>query len=181
MIRNKNIVLATLLTLMLAGCTTPALVQKADAISEKKAKEFHTEPNKTKIYFVNGKMTSGFINPMHSYPSDILVNDVQIGSMNKENVMVFDVAPGSYDVSWMPRSTDPIDQKATQNKLKINALGGQVIVLQGDYSMGGAAGFGLLGAMVSPPATSVTITSKDEVASKIVVQPQNCAPNICLK
>lgn len=169
------------LTIQLFGCATPAVVQRVDAEAEKKAKSFQVENNKSKIYFINGKMTSGFINPMHSYPSDILVNDVQIGSMNKENVMVFDVAPGSYDISWMPRSTDPIDQKATQNKLKVNAQGGQAIVLQGDYSMGGAAGFGLLGAMVSPPATSVTTANKDEVASKIVVQPQNCIPNICLK
>ena len=169
------------LSIQLLGCATPAVVQRVDAEVEKKAKLFQVEQNKSKIYFLNGKMTSGFINPIHSYPSDILVNDVFIGSMNKENVMVIDVAPGSYDISWMPRSTDPIDKKAIQNKLKINAQAGQAVILQGDYSMGGAAGFGYLGAMVSPPATSVTLSNKDEVASKVVVHPQNCAPTICIK
>jgi hypothetical protein len=104
----------------LFGCATPAVVQKADPESERKAKAFQVDSNKSKIYFVNGLMTSGFVNPTHSYPSDVIVNEILIGSMNKENVMVIDVAPGSYNFSWMPRSTDPIDQKATQKKMTVN-------------------------------------------------------------
>ena len=165
----------------LFGCATPAVVQKADPESERKAKAFQVDSNKSKIYFVNGLMTSGFVNPTHSYPSDVILNEILIGSMNKENVMVIDVAPGSYNFSWMPRSTDPIDQKATQKKMTVNAHAGEAIVLRGDYSMGGAAGFGLLGAMVSSPVTSVTLGNRDDVASKVVVHPQSCPATICVK
>jgi len=51
--------------------------------------------------------------------------------------------------------------------------------MRGDYSLGGAAYFGLIGSMVSPPTTSIVIGTKDDIKNKIVVSPQNCNPSIC--
>ncbi len=168
-----------MLSLSLIACTTPAVVQKADSDVENKAKSFQVDPNKSKIYFINGKMTSGLFNPIHSYPSDLAINDIVIGSMNKENVLVVDLLPGTYEFSWLPRSTDMIDKKSVPQKTKLKVDGGQVLVLQGDYSMGGAAYFGLLGSMVSPPTTSIVVANREDVKNKVVVSPQNCKPSIC--
>jgi hypothetical protein len=58
--------------------------------------------------------------------------------------------------------------------------GGEILILQGDYSMGGAA-FGLIGSMFSPPKTWLTKADKSEVQGKTIVLPQNCDVNVCLK
>ena len=175
----NKIILSSVLSLSLIACTTPAVVQKADSDIENKAKSFHVDSNKSKIYFINGKMTSGLFNPTHSYPSDLAINDVVIGSMNKENVLVVDLLPGMYEFYWLPRSTDMIDKNSVPQKTKLKVDGGQVLVLQGDYSMGGAAYFGLLGSMVSPPTTSIVVASREDIKNKVVVSPQNCKPSIC--
>jgi hypothetical protein len=169
----------SLLCLILIGCTTPAVVQKADSDFEDKARSFRVEPNKSRIYFVNGKITSGFFNPSHQYPSDLSINGVLIGSMNKENVMVLDLIPGTYEFHWMPRSTDLIDKQSVPQKTKLKADAGQFLVIQGDFSMGGGAYFGLVGSMVSPPTTTIVVASKDDIKNKVVVSPQNCNPSIC--
>jgi hypothetical protein len=174
-----KIILSSVLSLSLIACTTPAVVQKADSDVENKAKSFQVDSNKSKIYFINGKMTSGLFNPTHSYPSDLAINDIVIGSMNKENVLVVDLLPGTYEFYWLPRSTDMIDKKSVPQKTKLKVDAGQVLVLQGDYSMGGAAYFGLLGSMVSPPTTSIVVASREDIKNKVVVSPQNCKPSIC--
>ena len=165
--------------IMLVGCTTPAVVSKADANFENRAKSFQVEPTKSKVYFVNGNIVPSMFNSAHAYPSDFLINDTVIGSMNKDNVLVVDLMPGSYEFHWMPRSTDLIDKKSVPKKANLQVNGGQILVMRGDYSLGGAAYFGLIGSMVSPPTTSIVIGTKDDIKNKIVVSPQNCNPSIC--
>ena len=166
---------------LLGGCTTPAVVQKADPLSEYKAKIFYVDASKSKIYFVNGKATPNMFNIDHSYPSDFYVNDIAVGSMNKENAMVIDLIPGQYDFHWLPRSTDLIDKNSVPQKSRIKVEGGQVIVLRGDYSLGAAAFFGLIGSIASPPTTSITVAVKDDISSKVIVLPQNCNTTFCSK
>ena len=165
---------------LLGGCTTPAVVQKADPLSEYKAKIFDVDASKSKIYFVNGKATPNMFNIDHPYPSDFYVNDIAVGSMNKDNAMVIDLIPGQYDFHWLPRSTDLIDKNSVPQKSRIKVEGGQVIVLRGDYSLGAAAFFGLIGSIASPPK-SITVAMKDDISSKVIVLPQNCKTNFCAK
>lgn len=87
-------------------------------------------------------------NMKHQYPSDFIVDGKTIGSKNKEDALVFEVKPGKYDFYWNVRSTDPIDKKANPQVMPIILQGGDIVVLQGDYSLGGATMFGLIGAMV---------------------------------
>jgi len=176
-----RIFLAMFIFGLLGGCTTPAVIQKADPLAEYKAKIFDVDASKSKIYFVNGKVTPNMFNMDHSYPSDFYVNDIAIGSMNKDNAMVVDLIPGSYDFHWLPRSTDLIDKNSLPQKFKIKAEGGQVIVLRGDYSLGGAAYFGLIGSLASPPKTSITVASKEDISNKVIVLPQNCNTTFCSK
>ena len=104
-----------------------------------------------------------------------------VGSKNKEDVLVFQVKPGKYDFSWNVRSTDPIDKNATPQVMSIILKRGEIVVLQGDYSLGGAAMFGLIGGMVSPPKTWLLRAERNEIQGKTVVLPQTCEPNVCIK
>lgn len=167
--------------LALQACTTPAVVSKADTDATQKAMSFEVSKDRAKVYFVNGKIIENMFNMKHQYPSDFIVDGKTIGSKNKEDALVFEVKPGRYDFSWNVRSTDPIDKKANPQVMPIILQGGEIVVLQGDYSLGGAAMFGLIGGMVSPPKTWLNKADRSEVQGKTIVLPQNCEVNVCLK
>lgn len=167
--------------LALQACTTPAVVSKADADATQKAMSFEVSKDRAKVYFVNGKIIENMFNMKHQYPSDFIVDGKTIGSKNKDDALVFEVKPGKYDFSWNVRSTDPIDKKANPQVMPIILQGGEIVVLQGEYSLGGAAMFGLIGAMMSPPKTLLNKADRSEVQGKTIVLPQNCEVNVCLK
>jgi hypothetical protein len=75
--------------------------------------------------------------------------------MNKEDVMVFELKPGVYNFSWNVRSTDPIDKKSEPQIFEYRLGEGDIVVLRGDYDLGGAGSFGLIGSMFSPPKTEI--------------------------
>jgi len=176
-----RITLILLVCFVLQACTTPAIVSKADDMTTRKAMSFEVGNDRAKVYFVNGKVMENMFNMKHQYPSDFMVNGKVIGSKNKEDALVFEVKPGIYDFSWNVRSTDIIDKNAVPQVMKINLTPGEILVLKGDYSMGGAAYFGLIGAMMSPPKTWITRAEKTEIQGKNIVLTQNCDVNICLK
>ena len=167
--------------LALQACTTPAVVSKANADATQKAMSFEVSKDRAKVYFVNGKIIENMFNMKHQYPSDFIVDGKTIGSKNKEDALVFEVKPGKYDFSWNVRSTDPIDKNANPQVMPIILQGGEIVVLQGDYSLGGAAMFGLIGGMLSPPKTWLNKADRSEVQGKTIVLPQNCEVNVCLK
>jgi hypothetical protein len=170
-----------LVVIGLQGCTTPAVVSKADADMTQRAMAFEVEKDIAKVYFVNGKILENMFNMKHQYPSDFIVDGKTIGSKNKEDALVFKVKPGKYDFSWNVRSTDPIDKNANPQIMSVILQGGEILVLQGDYSLGGAAMFGLIGGMVSPPKTWLKRAERSEIQGKTIVMPQNCDVKVCLK
>ncbi len=170
-----------LVILELCACATPASVLQADAETTRKASQFSTTDDRGKIYFVNGKMIGNIFGLGHKYPADLYVNAQLIGSMNKDDALVFEVRPGEYQFHWNARTTDPIDQKALQQQRLVRVNGGDVVILQGDFDPGGAAMFGLVGALVAPPKTSILPSSRSEVNGKSFVLPQSCPSSICVR
>ena len=174
-------ILLVLACLSLQACTTPAIVSKADDATTLKAMSFEVSNDRAKIYFVNGRIVENMFNMKHQYPSDFIVDGKVIGSKNKEDALVFEVKPGNFNFSWNVRSTDPIDKNAAPQVMSINLVAGEILILRGDYSLGGAAMFGLIGGMVSPPKTWLIKTDKSEIQGKTIVLAQNCDVNVCLK
>lgn len=164
----------------LTGCMTPAIVQSADDTTRLKALSFDVPPDRGRIYFVSGTIKENIFGMKHKYPSNFFVHGQNIGSKNPEDVMVFDLKPGQYEFHWVVRSTDPIDKNSTPETFRAVVTGGKVVVLRGDYSMGGAM-FGLVGSMVSPPKSFLVEVGRDEVMGKNVVIPQSCHSGICLR
>lgn len=163
------------------ACTTPAVVKQADPGVASAAKSFRGDPDRAKIYFVNGKIVGNIFGMTHRYPKDIFVNGRLIGSMNPANVMVTDFNPGEYRFAWNVRSTDIIDQKTESQDTLVRVGAGDVVVMVSEYDMGGAAMFGLLGALVSPPKAQFRRgTPADVAADKTFVAPQSCPQDICL-
>lgn len=166
---------------LITACTTPAVVRQADPGVASAAKSFRGDPDRAKIYFVNGKIVGNIFGMAHRYPKDIFVNGRLIGSMNPENVMVIDLTPGEYRFAWNVRSTDIIDKKTESQDALVRVGAGDVVVMVSEYDMGGAAMFGLLGSLMSPPKAQFRRgTPADVAADKTVVAPQSCPQDICL-
>ena len=170
-----------IILLSLVGCVTKAQVINADSDMVSRAKLFKTSSGNARIYFVGGKLIGNMFGMRHSSSSDIYVNSQLIGSMNKDDVMVFELKPGVYSFSWNVRSTDPIEKKTEPQVFEYRLGDGDVIVLRGDFDLGGAAAFGLIGSLFSPPKTEIKKASRDDIENRNVVVPQQCPENICLK
>lgn len=165
---------------ILSGCTTQAIVSKPDVDTTKRAASFEVGRDRSKVYFINGKMVGNLFNMKHKYPSDFIINGKIIGSMNKDDVMVMELRPGNYELSWNVRSTDLINKKSVPQLININIKGGEIIILQGDYSLGGASMFGLIGSMVSSPKAFLSKGDRPDIQGKNVVTPQYCVPSMFL-
>jgi hypothetical protein len=179
------------LSLSLNAFSAPAVLENADAGLENKATALTVEPNKGKIYFINGNDLF-FTNPKvtHLIKSDLFINDTFIGSpQKKENVLVVDLLPGTYEFHWLPTGIEP-NSKMVPEKIKLNVEAGKKLVIQGDYNDGKKTinrvlgfGGGLFGALLSDagskPSTSIAVATEDDVKNKTVVNPTNCKPPIC--
>jgi hypothetical protein len=166
--------------LSMVACATPAVVLKSDPETARQASAFEVKADRAKVYFVSGKIVGNIFGMSHSYPSDLYVNSQLVGSKNKEDVMVFELAPGIYNFSWNVRSTDPIDKKTEPRQFEKSLKAGEVVVLRGDWDPSGTA-LGLLGAMIAPPKTEIRQAERSEISNKSFVLPQSCNVKLCLK
>ena len=177
--RLKLLVCMTILTL-LSGCNTPAKVDKVDEQTQIDLFRFESNPSTAKVYIFTGKLIGSLFNSNHSFPADIYVNTTQIGSINKENVMYFELKPGNYDFSWVARNSDLIVKQTVPLKSNFDVLPGQILVLRGDYDQGGSH-FGLIGAMINHPTSVIVIARQEDVLKKKAVIPQSCESNLCIR
>ena len=164
--------------LFLLGCAVPAKVYEADFETKSKAVNFEVSEGKSKIYFIAGVQLGPLFDIKMRMPMDIYINNHNIGSMNSEDVMVFELEPGLHNFSWLPRHNDPIIKNTEPQLATINVNPNEVYVLQGNLSLGGGSSFGLIGAAISPPTTHTIEAEKGKISDLNVVTPQNCG-SIC--
>jgi hypothetical protein len=96
--------------------------------------------------------------------------------MNFNDVMVLDVLPGDYKISWNVRSTDLILKQTQPTTFNFSITSGEIKILKGDFDNGAG---NLLGTLYNPPKTSVTESERKFFEGKNFVMPQTCPSNIC--
>jgi hypothetical protein len=174
-------IFASLLVLLVtSGCAIKANVVKHDEQSSSKAKNFTPDEMLAKVYFLTTTKDNIF-KFKQGYSADLKINDTVIGSINDDNVMYFKLRPGSYKFQWLIRSSDIIESRGASVDFPYRVAAGDVVILRGKYNPGGAAGFGLIGALVSPPKYEMEIsTDRDLIRELEVAAPQSCPSNICV-
>lgn len=172
-------ILPTIVAIALSGCAIKADVVKHDDKITSKAKNFESDTNLAKIYFLTTSKDNLFkMKTGHS--ADLKINGSVIGSINDDNVMYFKLMPGAYKFEWVMRSSDIFESRATSVEFPYRVTGGDVVILKGKYNASGAA-FGLLGALMSPPKYEIEISNDREMIKELnVAAPQSCPPNICI-
>ena len=176
-----NIFFLVLASVFLSACQTPAVVINIDKENEAAARSFENKSNNGKVYFTNGKIIGtlnrmmGFF-PTHRFPSDINVNSINIAAINSGDILVFEVPPGKYTMSWSPRSSDPVMKGTIPKIYELTITPGEVKLLQGDYDQGAST---LIGNLYNPPISSVSESDKEHMKDKKFVVPQSCPITIC--
>jgi hypothetical protein len=173
-------ILSLLLLLAISGCAIKANVVKHDEQSSSNAKNFTVHEKLAQVYFLTTSKDN-FFKMKQGYSADLKVNGTVIGSINDDNVMYFKLEPGSYKFEWVMRSSDLIESRATSVELPYRVAGGDVLILRGKYNSGGAGGFGLIGALLSPPKYEIEISNDRDLIKELeVAAPQSCPPIICV-
>ncbi len=173
-------ILPLLLILAISGCAIKANVVKHDEQSSVTAKNFTADEKLAKVYFLTTSKDN-WLSMKTGYSADLKINDTLIGSINDDNVMYFNLAPGAYRFEWFMRSSDLIESRSTSVELPYRVAAGDVIILRGKYNAGGSAGFGLIGALISPPKYEMEISKdRDLIKELVVAAPQSCPANICI-
>ena len=181
-IQSANIlqlVVAVSVITSLFGCSTPAHVLKVEPEKDPTITSFVSKPDLGRVYFTNGNIIGFNIfnhHPVHRHSSDISINSVLIGSMNFNDVMVLDILPGDYKISWNVRSTDLILKQTQPTTFNFSIIAGEIKILKGDFDNGAG---NLLGTLYNPPKTSVTESERKFFEGKNFVMPQTCPSNIC--
>ncbi|MBU3565063.1 hypothetical protein [Polynucleobacter sp. MWH-HuK1] len=173
--------LALIIGIVLAsGCTIKANVTKHDEQSSIAAKNFTPHEKLAKVYFLTTSKDN-WLSIKGGYSADLKINGALIGSINDDNVMYFNLAPGTYTFEWFMRSSDFIESRATSVELPYRVAAGDVVILRGKYNAGGSAGFGLIGALISPPKYEMEISKdRDLIKELVIAAPQSCPPTICI-
>ena len=162
----------------LTGCAAPLVTEKYADDQIDQFQKFQAPKNAARVYFLNGVSTGAtLVTLRHGFPSVLIGNDVEIGAVNKSDVLVADIRPGNYQFLWKP----PAEPDATKSKpLDVNLSAGDILILQGNFFLGGL-GFGLLGALAVPPRFELVATTDRNVIKELVfVKPTACPETVCV-
>jgi hypothetical protein len=161
---------------ILTGCATaPVSVNTADSITQQSAANFAVKPGSAKVYFVGGQTGSGMsLKVAMAGGAQLIIDGNKVGQIDRGDVMVLDVVPNTYNFSWQYPSGD-----SKMNFLKRQVKAGDVVIIQANWNTGGA-GFGLIGAALSPPEYQINeVGDRGIVSGKRFVKPTTCPSTIC--
>ena len=178
--RKTFLILPVLAALVLGGCAERMITEGYGPSRVSELLQFKAPQSAARIYFMNGTLTGYTMHIRHGYPSSLWLSGNLVGSVNKQDVLVADALPGTYDIYWTsgPDAIGPDAIKATKQTVSIMA--GEYYVIRANFNVGGT-GFGLLGALANPPSTEI-LFNKDttDIGSLKLVKPISCPATICI-
>jgi hypothetical protein len=188
----KKLILTLLVLLIFQGCQTTNTILKEQKSKFLESELFKVSKDRGKVFYVQGEFLGGsFFNLNHRFASDFFINKKNIGSKTKDDVMVFELKPGEYEFFWDVKGGDFLYDAGNRSKfavpeiLKTKILGGEILILKGNYNSGDKS-YGLLGPIFSstPKSLLEKISDKSKrtiINGKKIVSPQKCDVNLCLK
>ena len=167
-----------ILGVSLLGCAVaPTPVLRLDAEKENQARNFQAPPDVAKVYFFGGDRLGGIYSPSpHGYKLAVYLNSILIARINPTDTLVYDLKPGTYTFGWNTINSNDIPP----NQLTLTVSGGQTVFLRGDFNAGGGSSFGLIGAAIAGPHSSVASVDKSALRNNNYVATQSCPESICI-
>ena len=174
----KKILGIVVLGLLLSGCATKVTTIQAESKLSKDAIDFKISENKSRIYFLAGSCDAPLKKWTCAGAGGIFLNQKYIGGLYKKDVMVADIKPGNYEISWNFNTNYQKKSFGIENiPLDIKLEPGDFIIVRLSILQGGGAVFGLLGAGIEPDKYVVQITKdKTLVMNKNIIVPLISSP-----
>jgi hypothetical protein len=190
---NNRVKLFLGMVILLSGC---AGNEKYDSAKSAEYKKFMVPTNTARIYFKTGNFLPNSDKEMEHFMVSIFkINNQDIGTTYLGQVMVVDVKPGTYLLSWSAKGSS--DGYVIQQK-EINLRSSEYIIASSDLKQSGAdqgaaAGgilFGLLGGLAgaamgktSGPTGEYSIGltgQKSKITESRFVKPIACPSDFCI-
>ena len=174
----KKLLEFIILGLLLSGCVTKVATIQAESKLSKDAINFKIPENKSRIYFLAGSCDAPLKKWTCAGAGGIFLNQKYIGGLYKKDVMVADIKPGNYEISWNFNANYQKKSFGIENiPLDIKLESGDFIIVRLSILQGGGAVFGLLGAGIEPDKYVVQITKdKTLVMNKNIIVPLISSP-----
>ena len=163
----KNICLLSFLIFVITGCATPVNVLIADFDTQQSAANFQPIPGKARIYFIGGRMGNAISFPATMVGgAELAINGFAVGQIDKNDVLVADIAPGDYTFSWKYPSGD-----STTEFVQKRVSGSDIVLLQATWFTGGIA---------TPAKYEISeVFDRSLFTNKRIVLPTRCPNSIC--
>jgi hypothetical protein len=164
-------------TVALVGCMSVPTVPASPETAQAAANRELPPPDRARVFIAPGRQTLFFdgSGPLvrHFLPADIYVNDTKIGSVNKDEVMAFDVTPGTYTFTWNIANVKPGKGETMQPGV-FQLRGGRITSLSADnITTGYFFTEGLVPGLIDKDGRRLAPNVK-------VVRPALCPPTLCL-
>ncbi len=164
-----------LISFFLANCATKIPVELSDKTIDDYYKLFVSPKDHARVYYTGGDGKHLIGNNPHGIPNHFLINNYNIATLNKDNYVVVNLAPGEYSVSWDKAMAD-VRYKIVPMKLNLRA--GDVIFLQGDINLRSASA-GLLGLAFVPPEATIRNILPNVFLDKSLINLTDCPIEFC--
>lgn len=163
--------------LSLAACAIPATQPAADPVFSARAKAATVDPDKARLYaFLGENRTPFLISLAKRTPSDLYINGIIVGGLNRGECLVLDLKPGTYSLSWVDRTTDAGPMRSGAHMVTLSA--GHAVYISLDTEHHVAEMFGAVGQMLDPPTGDIKEHPQDgqaTVAAMKIVLPDKLA------
>lgn len=175
---KKVFLLLAAVVLVTTGCQTRGASVLADAAYSESATTLQRPPNdRARVYIFTGLIQAGYpirYTTRHSASADIFVDGVKIGTVNPNEVMVFDVKPGKFTMWWQYHNREKLligDWRRQDRMLN----GGQVLFLTADMEDDGT------GLNTLPGTQYVEQGRLNPKLNFKVTTPTNCPLTLCVQ
>jgi len=181
---------AMIVCLSVLGCSVVSVKNESyDSSRFAEFKNFQVPKDAARIYFKAGIYVPVVNHVMEIKTNPVLlINDIEFGEIQTDQIMVVNLKPGTYKLRWQPKF--PSDKYDSLSK-EITLNAGQYIVANADLKLSGVdqtpqAIWGLIAVAIAEairPRGEFSISipdQKDKFNVSKFIKPSNCPVSFCL-
>jgi hypothetical protein len=186
-----KIMSALIVCLSVLGCSVVSVKNESyDSSRFAEFKNFQVPQDSARIYFKSGIFVPVVNHVMdHKTNPVLLINDIEFGEIQTDQIMVVNLKPGTYRLRWQPKfPSDKYD--SVSKEITLNA--GQYIVVNADLKLSGVdqtpqGMWGLIAVAIAEairPRGEFSISTsdqKDKLNVSKFIKPSNCPAIFCLQ
>lgn len=183
--KTASLLLLLAAATILGGCVNKRVSTVTDNRIVESVRSGSIPNGQARVFVHSGKIVGNMFKKNHGAPGQVNVNGIAIGRLNEGDVIVFDLKPGEYELSWTAlsvRDHQPDQESVTIPQKRYFAAGSETY-LRADWDPASLANplhsaltYALFG---DKPRNILVESSKSESLANNIVSASLCPPAIC--